>query len=400
MRFLIDTNVLISSEPTRQGDVEAVTDTSLELARRASGDHQLLVHPTVSDEIANDPDDERRRLRQTVRQRYPTLEQPPPVQPEIFAALGSPPRGSHDWYDHQLLACVVGDAVHGLITQDGGIHRKARRLGIEDRVYTVADAVATLGQLSAQPPEFVPSVDRRPLHSISLADPFFDSLKADYPGFEEWYRNAARDGRDAFVVDGPKGQIAGLCILKGPDPEIGVGRRPAKVSTFKVAEEFKGSRYGELLLKVLFRTTAGAFDVLWLTVFAKQAELICTAHGDRGTRSGRPASMGASPLVTPRRRTCTSTWIAWRGWATGICSCGRSRPRGTRSTPWCSPPTIRPAPRSCDGPKSATASGRCPTRSSMFRNHDPHTKTSTAVGETSSRSSFHPGWSSTSRERT
>lgn len=274
MRFLIDTNVLISSEPTRQGDVEAVTDTSLELARRASGDHQLLVHPTVSDEIANDPDDERRRLRQTVRQRYPTLEQPPPVQPEIIATLGSPPRGSHDWYDHQLLACVVGDAVHGLITQDGGIHRKARRLGIEDRVYTVADAVATLGQLSAQPPEFVPSVDRRPLHSISLADPFFDSLKADYPGFEEWYRNAARDGRDAFVVDGPKGQIAGLCILKGPDPEIGVGRRPAKVSTFKVAEEFKGSRYGELLLKVLFRTTAGAFDVLWLTVFAKQAELI------------------------------------------------------------------------------------------------------------------------------
>lgn len=274
MRFLIDTNVLISSEPTRHGDLEAVTDTSLELARRASGNHQLLVHPTVSDEIANDSDDERRRLRQIVCQRYPTLERPPPVQREITETLGSPPHGSHDWYDHQLLACVIGDAVHGLITQDGGIHRKARRLGIGDRVYTVADAVATLGQLAAQPPEFVPSVDRRPLHSIALADPFFDSLKADYPGFEAWYRDAARDGRDAFIVDGPKGQIAGICILKGADTEIGVGRRPAKVSTFKVAEEFKGSRYGELLLKVLFRTTAGTFELLWLTVFEKQAGLI------------------------------------------------------------------------------------------------------------------------------
>src|SRR5699024_3054801 len=56
--------------------------------------------------------------------------------------------------------------------------------------------------------------------------------------------------------------------------EIGMGRCAAKVSTLKVAEEFKGSRYGELLLKVLFRTATGIYDVLWLTVFDKQAELI------------------------------------------------------------------------------------------------------------------------------
>jgi len=75
-------------------------------------------------------------------------------------------------------------------------------------------------------------------------------------------------------VDGPDGRIAGVCILKGIDHEIGVGRTPAKVSTFKVAEEFKGSRYGELLLKVLFAAVAGRHDGLWVTVFEKQAELI------------------------------------------------------------------------------------------------------------------------------
>jgi L-amino acid N-acyltransferase YncA len=274
LRFLIDTNVLISSEPSRQRDVEAATRASLELARVASGDHQLLVHPTVSDEIANDMDTERRRLREVVRNRYRTLLSPPGLQPEVIATLGPPDPRSHDWYDHQLLACVVGNAVHGLITQDGGIHRKAKRLGVADRVYTVADAVATLTQLGAQPPAFVPSVDRRPLHAVDLGDSYFDTLKADYEGFEEWFREAARQGREAFVVDGPSGRIAGICILKGFDAEIGFGDRPAKVSTFKVADEYKGSRYGELLLKVLFRSVAGVHDVLWLTVFEKQAELI------------------------------------------------------------------------------------------------------------------------------
>lgn len=276
MRFLIDTNVLISSEPSRQADVEAATEASLELARVASGDHQLLVHPTVSAEIANDTDDERRRLRELVRQRYPTLSSPPPVQAAVVEALGSPAERSHDWYDHQLLACVVGDAVHGLITQDGGIHRKAARLDVADRVYTVADAVATITQLVARPPAFVPSVDRRPLHSLDLADSFFDSLRADYGGtkFDDWFRASARGGREAFVVDGPDQRVAGICILKGLDAEIGFGARPAKISTFKVSDEYKGSRYGELLLKVLFRSAHEAFDVLWLTVFEKQAELI------------------------------------------------------------------------------------------------------------------------------
>lgn len=120
----------------------------------------------------------------------------------------------------------------------------------------------------------MPSVDQRPLHALDLGDPFFDSLKSDYRDFEAWYRNISREGREAFVIDGPDKKIAGLCIFKGLDAEIGIGQRPAKVSTFKVAEEFKGSRYGELLLKILFVSTARKFDVLWLTVFPKQEELI------------------------------------------------------------------------------------------------------------------------------
>ena len=67
MRFLIDTNVLISSEPTQPDEIEPVTRASLDLARLASGGHQLLVHPLVSAEIDHDKNAARRQVRRRRR---------------------------------------------------------------------------------------------------------------------------------------------------------------------------------------------------------------------------------------------------------------------------------------------------------------------------------------------
>lgn len=275
MRFLIDTNVLIGSEPTRASEVEAATAACLELARLASGEHHLLVHPTASDEIRHDRDEERQRLRQQVVQRYETLANAPTIQTRLISELGHAAPGSHDWYDHQLLAAVESNAVHGLVTQDDGIHRKARRLGLDDRVYYLTDAIAVLESLSRRPPDFIPSVDYVPLHSLDVADPFFDSLKADYEGFETWFRDKQAEGREAFVVTGPSGELAGVCALKPGDNEIGVGGHVTKITTLKVADQFKGNRYGELLLKAMFRHVHhNGDDALWVTVFPKHEELI------------------------------------------------------------------------------------------------------------------------------
>lgn len=247
----------------------------MELARRvAAGDHRLLVHPSVSDEIANDNDEDRRRLRELVRDRYLTLDHPPHPDGELSRLLGSPAAGSNSWYDNQLLACVVSNAVHGLITQDEGIHRKARRLGVDDRVHTLADAVTMLSRLNPQDETFDPVVDTVPLHTLDLGDPIFDSLKGEYGEFENWFEAAARDGRPAFVVRDPDGHLVGICIFKGTDQGIDTGRNPGKVSTFKVASEVKGSKYGELLLKVLLKTVAGVHDLVWLTVYPRHEGLI------------------------------------------------------------------------------------------------------------------------------
>lgn len=275
MRFLIDTNVFISSEPTRHAEAEVFTSQGMELARLAAGEHQLVVHPSVRDEIAHDRDADRRAVREQVVARYPVLDGPPAVQQRLTDLLGQPSIGSHDWFDHQLLAAVFGNAVHGLVTQDDRIHRKATRLGVGDRVYYLADAIAALEALQRQPPDFLPSVEFKPMYQLDLADSFFDSLRADYDGFDNWFRDKQADGREAFVVAGPDGRCAGICAPKAGDDEIGVGGRVTKVTTLKVAEEFKGNRYGELLLKALFRHLhRNQDDWVWLTVFDKHRDLI------------------------------------------------------------------------------------------------------------------------------
>lgn len=138
---------------------------------------------------------------------------------------------------------------------------------------------------------------------MNLADSFFDSLRADYE-FDRWFNDKAREGRKAFVIDGPEGEVAGLCILKEDDDEPGVGGHVTKICTFKVGEEFKGSRYGELLLKALLNHVHGRCDALWVTVYPRQVELIAMFEGFGFSDDGSQAT-GERRLVktiTPGHR--------------------------------------------------------------------------------------------------
>ena len=53
---------------------------------------------------------------------------------------------------------------------------------------------------------------------IDVTDPFFDSLKRDYEGFEtEWFPKCAREGRKALVFSDEHGLGVNICRLCSPD---------------------------------------------------------------------------------------------------------------------------------------------------------------------------------------
>ncbi|NIX77368.1 GNAT family N-acetyltransferase [Microvirga terricola] len=111
---------------------------------------------------------------------------------------------------------------------------------------------------------------------LSLDDPFFDSLKAGYGGFPEWFTSKADE--DLYVVD-DDGKLSGMIYLKreaGPIADV-TPPLPAgtwlKVSTLKI--EGKGTKLGERVLKKIFDAAlAEGADGIYVTVFSVHKKLI------------------------------------------------------------------------------------------------------------------------------
>ncbi len=113
---------------------------------------------------------------------------------------------------------------------------------------------------------------------LSLADPFFDSLKAGYNEFPDWFAGKAQE--DVYVVvDDQTGELSGMVYLKHENGAVTDVEPPLpsriwlKVGTLKIVG--KGTRLGERVIKKIFDTaiSIGAEGV-YVTVFELHDQLI------------------------------------------------------------------------------------------------------------------------------
>ena len=276
MKFLLDTNIVISVEPTSPDDAELGTPISAELiALLSKGGHSAYVHPASVAELDGDKNAERRGLRNQLLAKYPKLPSPPRVPATLETTLGRPDPGSNDEIDHRMLAAVIVDSIDYLVTEDQKLIKKARRIGVGNCVLTPGDAVATLRRLDptfSGPPLVV---DKVVAHDLDPADPIFNSFRADYPGFDAWMKRCRLSHRDAWVIRGRE-MLGAVCIIKSEeDGEHGLPGRLLKLCSFKVSDHSRGHRYGELLLKAVFTHAFGNwYDHVYVEVFPKYEELV------------------------------------------------------------------------------------------------------------------------------
>lgn len=121
----------------------------------------------------------------------------------------------------------------------------------------------------------------RLFRDIDLSDPFFDSLKRDYPEFEtSWFPKCARQNRDALVFSDEMG-LGAFVAMKNECEEIVLrdGVLPAvprlKISTLRLAERFRGLRLGEGAIGlVLWKWKDMRLDEVYVTVFPSHDDLI------------------------------------------------------------------------------------------------------------------------------
>lgn len=115
---------------------------------------------------------------------------------------------------------------------------------------------------------------------VDIGDKFFDSLKEDYPGFEQWYEKKSESHADAYVQYDSNNKLQGFLYVKMEEESIVrdvtpniVANRILKVGTFKI--DSHGTKMGEQFLKVIFDYAIDqAADVCYLTIYDKHESLI------------------------------------------------------------------------------------------------------------------------------
>ncbi len=113
---------------------------------------------------------------------------------------------------------------------------------------------------------------------LDVSDPFFKSLKEDYPGFEGWFKR--KSDKNANVLRDEDGKLLAFLYLK-PELDEAVDdvtpRLPTgdylKVGTLKV--EPHGTRLGERLLKRAFDAAMHVdASAIYVTIFPKHQALV------------------------------------------------------------------------------------------------------------------------------
>jgi GNAT superfamily N-acetyltransferase len=314
LRFLLDTNVLIPLQDSYQ-ILERNLANFVRLA--GLGGHQLLFHAATVADFERDRDKERKRRNLERLAQYSMLDRTPPCP------WNNTDTSPNDVCDNEILYALECDAIHVLVTEDRGIHAKARSIGLGDRVYTIQTAEDWLRRLHEPRQVELPNIDDVPLHSLTpdLHLPFFDSLRDGYGGveFDRWFRDKARENRRTWVYRDEGRELAAMCIYAVQhDQEVtesGVRLAGAalKLCTFKVGETVRGRKIGELFLKASFRyATENACEHIFIHANADRHDYLIQllrdfGFGDRGAYKGDTVLIKGHPKSPPDMPTLSAS---------------------------------------------------------------------------------------------
>lgn len=287
MNILLDTNILIPLE-----DTSKTLDSSFAELRKLSAEqhHCLYIHPIQFEDIKRDKNQERRTIVLSRLKQYSQIENPPILSDQECNELGLSQSNDNDRVDNNVLFALYRGAVHLLVTNDEGIHRKASKIGLQDKVYRLGQCLLLLQRYTTEPFVFdYTGVKERFLYEINKNQPFFESLRQSYDGFDKWFQKCAEDKRKCWCIEDGNGNIVAICIYKHEQDtrltdngEIIPGRI-LKLCTFKVDPTARGKKLGERLLYIAFDyCVKNDLDWIYLHTFGEEQKTLvglCTDYG-------------------------------------------------------------------------------------------------------------------------
>lgn len=271
MRILIDTNIFVygeSNEVTRSDVAKLV---SLAMGHGIT----LMVHAASLEDIRRDKNGKRRSVHESKFGKYPVLDNLGDPDDNFMKLVGEAQR-HQDEVDNKILYSIYKNAANFLVTEDIKLHQKAKKLGLGERVLTASSAVESLKmQIERYVPEHL-TIENIEIHNLDLESVFFDDIREDYPKFNDWFIEKSKEGRRCWCWRKKGKQLKALLIYIEKYKTI-LREKPEKslkICTFKVSDEVRGLKLGELLLKLCFEyCRRNGILVAYLTIFEEKSQL-------------------------------------------------------------------------------------------------------------------------------
>ena len=271
--FLIDTNIFIQLE-----DNNIIKDSFAKFHRLCNENSvTICIHKSSKEDIEKDNNQDRKNNSLSKVKKYKLLENPPLIGKNKLEQLFGKIKDSNDEIDCQLLFALKKESVSFLVTEDIGIHKRAKNSKLKDMVLTINQANNMLDQLFPQKIEIsLPKIENPHIYNIESNDVLFDSLKEDYPDFEDWFSKCSKAQVKAWVIKKAENnhKLQSICIYKEAKDEdylsYNLPKKSLKLATFKVDESYRGKKLGELILKQAFLyAMKNNYKSCWMTVFPK-----------------------------------------------------------------------------------------------------------------------------------
>lgn len=273
MRVLLDTNIVIH----REANTVVKEEIGVLFRWLDSLKYTKCIHPLTVEEIKKHKDPKVVATFVIKLSSYTELKSEARESPAIEAIRASD-QDVNSRNDTSVIKEVFANRVDLLITEDRGIHRKAKLLGIDDRVFTID---SFLEKVTAEHPEFatykVLSVRTALFGEINVTSPFFNSFRRDYTGFDAWFNRKADE--TAYICASESEGMQAFLYLKVEDatesyhdifPAFAPKRR-LKIGTFKVV--LNGLKLGERVLKIIFdNAVLQRVAEIYVTIVCKDSE--------------------------------------------------------------------------------------------------------------------------------
>lgn len=271
--FLIDTNIIIQFEDT---------DDTNQIKPLFSRLHSQFVkhglkhfyHPSSELDFESDQKESRKVQNLSRLRKYPKLESPPTIAKDELESLFGGISKSNDLIDCQILYALKRNCVTFLVSEDNGIRKRARNAGLEERVLNCNESITLIEKNFDKKIIEHPRIQNEYCYNLRLEDNIFNTLRADYDGFDKWFREKCCQTQRMCWTIKSENSIGGICIYN-PEDYKDLPRPGIKLCTFKIATEKEGRKYGELLLKAAFNhAIKNKIKTIWLTTYSKQEKLI------------------------------------------------------------------------------------------------------------------------------